>query len=221
MAFTVVLTALALSVASLICSVYFLQHVGETAASPILIAWVTLSAAISYVLLCFTIITYIRQRLPQQPRKDVESPHYRISRRSIDTDTDDTITPEEVNAVNQHHSASTFYYCNSSFAAIHLNSALSTPRTPQTVIRHPQRHSSLLPPAPVTHPFPSPQLSTKLCKVSKLNLSSMRAVVVNVPSSTSRKGRKEGARKESLDKIRRATSRRIGTVPAAVGEAKA
>ncbi|KAK4495674.1 hypothetical protein PRZ48_012942 [Zasmidium cellare] len=218
MAFTGILLALALalSVASLICSIYFLQHAGQSTNLAIFIVWVTLSAAVSYTLLCFTIITYIRQRVQQQPRKDVESPHYRISRQSNDTDTDDTVTPD---AVNQHQSASTFYYCNSSFAAIHLNSALSTPRTPQTVIRHPQRHSSLLPSAPMVHALPSPQLSPKLCTASKIDILSMRAVVVNVPSRASTKG-KGDARKNDMGKIGSATSAPIRSVPAAGRDVK-
>lgn len=113
--------ALALSLTSLVCSTYFLAHSEDAADSPIFVCWTTLSAAILYVLLCFAIISYLRQRGQQQPRKDVESSRYRISRRS----NDNTKSSQEMAATDQHHSASTFYYCGSSFAAIHLNSGKS------------------------------------------------------------------------------------------------
>lgn len=117
MGFTRLLLALAFALISLACSVYTLQHARTTANQPALIIWIALSAAISYALLCFILIHYLRRREQEPPREAADSPGYRISRRSNDTETQ---SPEDT-AVN-HDSLRTFYYCNSSFAAIHLNS---------------------------------------------------------------------------------------------------
>lgn len=117
MGFTRLLLTLAFALISLACSVYTLQHARTTANQPALIIWIALSAAISYSLLCFLLIHYLRRREQKPPHEAADSPGYRISRRSNDTETE---IPEDT-AVN-HDSLSTFYYCNSSFAAIHLNS---------------------------------------------------------------------------------------------------